>query len=276
MDILAQNKSGIYKIANTVNGKFYIGSSVSVRKRLFAHFKELRRNIHHGKYIQHAYNKYGEEAFVCSVVLHCEKWELYRYEQALIDTLKPQYNMSPTAGTCLGTKHTEESRRNMSIAHQGQVVTPEARAKMSKTRRGMKQTPEWVAKRALAHIGKKISDESKAKMSAAKIGKMLPPEHKQNLQSSLRRFWDKKRVTTYKTQDGQVIKEGDRIKRTYCHRGFNGKMHTLTRYGKFVELVKHTKDRPQLAMVKFDKNKTPTRTPVNEIALEENGTNYSS
>jgi len=161
-------KSGIYCITNTTNGKIYIGSSVNVYKRLQTHFRELRRGVHHGNYIQRSYSKYGADSFRAQVLLYCEKFELYRYEQSLMDAMRPALNMSPTAGTCLGTKHTEESRRNMSIAHQGQVVSPEARAKMSKTRKGMKQTAEWILRRMQSRRNNGnylVSEETREKMS---------------------------------------------------------------------------------------------------------------
>jgi len=60
--------SGIYKIINVVNNKFYIGSSVDLRKRKSKHFSELRHNKHNNKHLQRAWDKYGEASFVFVVV----------------------------------------------------------------------------------------------------------------------------------------------------------------------------------------------------------------
>ena len=58
-----KNISGIYKITNNVNGKFYIGSSQNISRRWYDHKRELRIQKHHNKYLQRAWNKYGEENF---------------------------------------------------------------------------------------------------------------------------------------------------------------------------------------------------------------------
>jgi group I intron endonuclease len=58
----------IYKIINTVNGKFYVGSTTNTRERFRTHRNKLRRNKHHTKHLQAAWNKYGESMFVFHVV----------------------------------------------------------------------------------------------------------------------------------------------------------------------------------------------------------------
>lgn len=61
-------KSGIYKIINVVNNKFYVGSAVNLRRRKARHFTELRNNRHNNKHLQAAWAKYGEQAFIFVVV----------------------------------------------------------------------------------------------------------------------------------------------------------------------------------------------------------------
>jgi group I intron endonuclease len=58
----------IYKIINTVNGKFYVGSTTNTRERFRTHRNKLRRNKHHTKHLQAAWNKYGESMFVFHVI----------------------------------------------------------------------------------------------------------------------------------------------------------------------------------------------------------------
>ena len=62
------NKWGIYKILNTKNGKFYIGSSTNLRKRLYEHFRELNLKIHNNKSLQNDWIKYGKEGFKFKIV----------------------------------------------------------------------------------------------------------------------------------------------------------------------------------------------------------------
>lgn len=61
-------KSGIYKIINIVNNKFYVGSAVNLSRRKARHFSELRNNRHNNKHLQAAWLKYGEKSFVFVVV----------------------------------------------------------------------------------------------------------------------------------------------------------------------------------------------------------------
>lgn len=59
---------GIYKIKNKVNHKVYIGESVDVKARWSHHRSDLRKGIHHSKYLQTDWNRYGEKAFKFSIV----------------------------------------------------------------------------------------------------------------------------------------------------------------------------------------------------------------
>lgn len=59
--------AGIYRITNTNNGKFYIGSSIHVTKRWWEHKKWLRLGSHHNYHLQASWNKHGENAFVFAI-----------------------------------------------------------------------------------------------------------------------------------------------------------------------------------------------------------------
>lgn len=61
-------QSVIYKIINQVNDKFYVGSTTDTRERFRCHRTRLRRNKHHAKHLQAAWNKYGEEKFIFKIV----------------------------------------------------------------------------------------------------------------------------------------------------------------------------------------------------------------
>lgn len=43
---------GVYKITNKETGKFYIGSSVDIRQRWYAHKSKLRRGVHSNQHLQ--------------------------------------------------------------------------------------------------------------------------------------------------------------------------------------------------------------------------------
>lgn len=83
------DKSGVYLILNTVNGKYYVGSANVIRVRWEGHKHNLRKDKHCNKYFQNAWNKYGESSFEFKVLEVCEESELSTLEQSYLNTLKP-------------------------------------------------------------------------------------------------------------------------------------------------------------------------------------------
>lgn len=65
---------GIYKITCISNGKTYIGQSVDIKCRAHEHRRDLEKGIHNNKIIQNAYNKYGRDAFIVSLVEEVENY----------------------------------------------------------------------------------------------------------------------------------------------------------------------------------------------------------
>lgn len=90
--------SGIYKIENIINNKVYIGSSKNTKARWQKHKALLRHNKHHNNHLQSAWNKYGENSFIFSIVELCPIDSLLNREQHFIDTLNPEYNQTAKAG----------------------------------------------------------------------------------------------------------------------------------------------------------------------------------
>ena len=68
-----RERSGIYAIVNTVNGKRYVGSAKRFRTRWNAHRAALNKGLHHSRHLQSAWNKYGAEAFVFTIIEFCEQ-----------------------------------------------------------------------------------------------------------------------------------------------------------------------------------------------------------
>ena len=113
-----KQQSGIYFIENLVNGKLYVGQASNLSKRKHAHFAELNRNRHRNKYLQNAFNKYGEGSFSFKIVLICELKELTYYEQCLIDKINSVYNICrECVDSPLGVKRSDETKKNVSLNH---------------------------------------------------------------------------------------------------------------------------------------------------------------
>lgn len=60
--------SCIYKITCTKNNKFYIGSTISFRKRVKDHRNDLLGNRHNSSQMQNCFNKYGAEYFEIEIL----------------------------------------------------------------------------------------------------------------------------------------------------------------------------------------------------------------
>ena len=77
---------GIYEIVNIINNKKYIGQSVNISARFRHHKNKLRKNEHRNSYLQHAWNKYGEENFIFNVIITCDENKLDELEMFYIST----------------------------------------------------------------------------------------------------------------------------------------------------------------------------------------------
>lgn len=122
-------KSGVYKITNIVNGKFYIGSSFDIKSRTKGHLNDLRADRHCNNHLQRSFNKHGEDRFIFETLVYCPVEELLILEQYLMDFYQPQYNIQKTAGSPLGTKMSEETKEKLRILRTGSVQSQESREK---------------------------------------------------------------------------------------------------------------------------------------------------
>lgn len=109
-------KCGIYIIINTVNGKRYIGSSKNIYDRLCEHKSNLKNNKGHNVHLQAAWNKYGEDKFICCAIEFCEELKRFDREQYYINCFHPEYNLTENV-----------------VANTGHIPTKECREKISKT-----------------------------------------------------------------------------------------------------------------------------------------------
>jgi excinuclease UvrABC nuclease subunit len=116
-----QGKSGIYQWTNTINMKSYVGSGLDLKKRLSHYYslKYMNKKISLGQSaIYSALLKYGPSHFSLAVLEYCNRDILIKREQFYIDLLKPEYNLSKTAGggRRFGFIVTEETRKKMSVS----------------------------------------------------------------------------------------------------------------------------------------------------------------
>jgi group I intron endonuclease len=124
--------SGIYKIVNIIDGKYYIGSSDNIlgtSGRWKEHMNDLIANRHCNSYLQRAWNKYGLNSFKLIIVEKVPKKDLLIIEQKYLDIAKPEYhkktyNLSFFAaggGGFFGHKHSKKSKLQTSKKLKGRI-----------------------------------------------------------------------------------------------------------------------------------------------------------
>lgn len=122
--ILKENKGkcGVYLWTNIINGKSYVGSSISLHRRFKSSFNifYLESGIKNRKsLIYSSLLKYGYSNFKLEILEHCAPSEAISREQYYLDLLKPAYNILLIAGSRLGSKHSEETKAKISASAVG-------------------------------------------------------------------------------------------------------------------------------------------------------------
>jgi group I intron endonuclease len=174
--------AGTYRIKNMVNGKVYNGSSANVSERLAGHRHALVEGTHYNRHLQGAFNKYGADAFVFEPVDEvavlfrtltseqrmCLRPQLVYAEQVNIDRdeswkQEKGYNLAARAGSPLGVKHSEETRRKIRKYQNRPDVAERKRQRML----GWHPTEEQRERMAVSHLGAKHTEESKRKTTTS-------------------------------------------------------------------------------------------------------------
>jgi group I intron endonuclease len=114
--------TGIYRIINVVNGKFYIGSTATLgfQKRWYSHLKNLKSGNHPNQHLQHSWNKHGEQNFKFEILEHCLPNECITREQYYFNTLHPHFNILTVAGSVRGYRHTSHTKALIGAASAGE------------------------------------------------------------------------------------------------------------------------------------------------------------
>lgn len=217
--------SGIYAIVNNVNGNRYIGSSENVYKRWGQHVRRLENKNHHSRHLQHAWDKYGADNFHFELLESCDVTSLIEKEQAYLDSERPVYNVSPTAGRTAGVIRSDEYKTKLSKSQSGKVISAETRRKISIGMKGKKNslgvkrpqsqsTIEKIKNALLGHFvspetrtkigsknkGRKHSEEARRKIGAASVGnkhnlgRVHPEEERKKRAEALRQAWARKKL----------------------------------------------------------------------------------
>ncbi len=160
----------IYIIRNSVNGKFYIGSTNNYHKRKLKHFSQLRKNRHHSIHLQRAFNKYKENSFNFILIETCYNNYQIR-EQELLNSInfKDSYNISKSAtGGDLISNH---PNRKEIIKKTTEILLKAPRPKP----RFKEKNSNWKGGKTFCKCGTRINSNTKTCMKCQdKTGKNNP------------------------------------------------------------------------------------------------------
>jgi group I intron endonuclease len=196
-------RAGIYRIVNNIAHKLYLGSSSDLLRRIESHLQRLRKGNHSNRYLQHAWDRDGEENFEFQCVTECHEANLLQQEQWWLDYYAVSYgwdnlyNLAPSAGAPMkgrrhsaaararisqarkvgrsnmkGRKHSEATRELMRVSrigkphpHRGHAITQETKDKIGRSENRARLLGE-----ANPFFGKTHSDETRQRISATRRG----------------------------------------------------------------------------------------------------------
>lgn len=167
----------VYYIRNTVNGNWYVGSTVNKSGNRFSgHRCNLRKDKHCNQRLQRAWNKYGEDAFICENHKTFDTEEEARvYEDGII---KEHYGKPHCYNVSTNTKQSF-------VGSTGRVCSEETKRKMREAAKKRWKDPEF----------RKSASEANRKSA---VEKWKDPEfrsrelerRKRNPESAIERFFD--------------------------------------------------------------------------------------
>jgi len=208
---------GVYKISNTLSGRYYIGYSTNINRRFTVHRSKLKQNCHDNIFLQRAYNLDGEDKFkydiihICNTEEEAKEIELqYLINLSIRDKL---YNLNfNNSGGDLMTNHPdkEKIREKILKSHAetiSKMSSEERKQKYGKLgeKNGMygkthteevKKMNSELKKGNTYCKGKKASEETRQKMSEnakLKIGEKNPFFGKHHTEETIQKIKEKSR-----------------------------------------------------------------------------------
>jgi len=110
-----RGKSGVYLFINNITKDLYVGSSLTLSKRMTSHFYHANSNNQTRIVITRAMRKYKLENFSLGILEFCPSDIIIcsDLEQKWIDHYKPKYNVLKIAGSSSGFRHTIDTIKKL-------------------------------------------------------------------------------------------------------------------------------------------------------------------
>ena len=128
---------GVYKISNSLSGRYYIGYSSNINKRFTVHRSKLKKNCHDNIFLQRAYNLDGEDKFIYEIIHICDteeeakEIELQYLTDLTIRNIIYNLNFNNTGGDLLTHHPDKEKIREKILKSYSETLskmTPEERS----------------------------------------------------------------------------------------------------------------------------------------------------
>ncbi len=206
---------GIYLISNERDGRFYVGKASNITMRWHHHRHHLAKGNHINAFLQRAWNKYGPDAFVFSVVVDLSGTPRSNLKDALNAAEKEAFE-----------QFKDRSYNILKVGAGGEMVPLDTRLKLSETRKAA-----WDRVRAerpgekLAVFGShhefKRSEEGRLQQSETTLAVWARDGHREYMGSLAKARWGNEEF-----RDNQVTRVkadwSDTDKREARMAGING------------------------------------------------------
>jgi len=103
-----KDKAFVYRWINKLNGKEYLGSTSSAKRRLNTYY-DLKTLREVNMPIYNAILKHGHENFIFEIIEYCLSEDTIKREQYYLDNFDFEYNVLVKARSLAGYKHTAET-----------------------------------------------------------------------------------------------------------------------------------------------------------------------
>lgn len=164
---------GIYKITNILDGKYYVGSTLDHKSRWGRHRQTLNNRTHKNVKLQHAWDFWGEMAFVFEMVEQMDDTSTRADVRAREDVY---------LAIC---KERTDTNYNLNFRSDGGDIGEEARQKIKSAPRSV----EWCRKIGEANRRRKVSAETRAKISKSLqgfgTGRVVSDDTREKLRTAL-------------------------------------------------------------------------------------------
>lgn len=135
-----KNKAGVYLFRNKITNDFYVGSSITLSKRMAVHFYNASSKKDTNIILYRAMKKYELKNFSLHIIKFCfpDVFICSDLEQKWINKFKPRYNTLKIAGSSSGFRHSIETINKLKELFKkenhpkyGSVSSPETRQAIS-------------------------------------------------------------------------------------------------------------------------------------------------